>query len=861
MVESDCANPVSIKKKVEISSKNFKINLDENELSLNMEDTSKKKKTQNPFEKLGLSSFVTRAVYKLGFNLPTPIQRKVVPVVLAGRDVVAMARTGSGKTAAFLLPIIEKLFEHKTIVGIRSVILEPTRELAFQVEKVACQLSRFTNLRITSIVGGSSMENQFSSLSRNPDIVVACPGRLMHQVIETDIPLTTVQFLVIDEADQMFDLGLGDQVLLLLKRMNSNKQCILTSATLPSQLVEFAAVGLRSPFFIRLDCDATISPTLDMWFLYIRKEEKLAGLLFLLRHILLSVDRCVMNSLYSTGALLPQGVLIFTASRHHVDFLGAFLTKFGINAQVAYGSMDLQARVESVSRFRKGLSKVLIVTDVAARGLDLPVVGCVLNFDFPISPKHFVHCVGRTARANRPGLAVSFVTREELAYAEEVLLFSGVPGFEKAAKITSSGFDENISTTKNFKSIISGFPDLSFEMELVRDAFQNDIEMQNLARTMANASIQHMKTRRPASHQSIKKAKRLIDGDSIELSSSIHPVFFKCLPRLKTLKCKEESTRDEFIKTLHSIKPKTTSKVKKGGRHGGVLNPSVVDGLEKLQFTTKLKNFSINFTKNECRNMAECDIDFPYTHSKNVVEDVDVAMTNASSTNGLSCERMNGSLTVRRPRMSVAERRRLKKERGNVCDTATKTIGTVKCDAKLMSIEKPASITFDVFDWKTKAVNSGKPFFFLDNEKPTDDETKTLREAHFQLNPRKTDITYNAISQMNAAALDLVPEDHTQRRHKTKLARRWNAQRKKYVMASVDCESGDVLRTKKIKQRNEAGVICRGEIQKKGIYKKWVQSTHCVIQKAGELEKDQSFIRRNRYSHINNHGEQPEETT
>jgi hypothetical protein len=135
---------------------------------------------------------------------------------------------------------------------------------------------------------------------------------------------------------------------------------------------------------------------------------------------------------------------------------------------------------------------------------------------------------------------VSFVTREELAYAEEVLLFSGVPGFEKTTKATSPAFDENPSTTKNLKSIIGGFPDLSFEMELIRETFKNNIELQSLARTMYNASIQHMKTRRPASHQSIKKAKRLINGDCIELSTSIHPIFFKCLPSFQKLKCEKE---------------------------------------------------------------------------------------------------------------------------------------------------------------------------------------------------------------------------------------------------------------------------------------------------------------------------------
>lgn len=374
-------------------------------LSYEVQDVNKvKKRRQGPFEKLGLSDFVTRAVARIGYNLPTPIQRKAIPAILSGCDVVAMARTGSGKTAAFLLPMIERLAAHKTVVGVRSVILEPTREMAFQIEKVTRQLCRFTDLRLCTIVGGCGMERQFEGLARNPDCVIACPGRFLHHVIEADLALSAVEYLVIDEADQMFELGLGEQVEQLLQRTSPHRQCVLLSATLPSQLVEFSSVGLRSPELIRLDVDANLPPTLDMWFLYTRTEEKLAALLYLLREIFLQP---YFPAQYSTDVMtsrpmqLPQGVLLFVASRHHAEFVGLLLERAEVAVTVAYGSMDLQARKESVARFSKGLAKVLVATDVAARGLDIPEVGVVINFDFPISPKHFVHRVGRTARANR----------------------------------------------------------------------------------------------------------------------------------------------------------------------------------------------------------------------------------------------------------------------------------------------------------------------------------------------------------------------------------------------------------------------------------------------------------------------------
>jgi hypothetical protein len=233
-----------------------------------------------------------------------------------------------------------------------------------------------------------------------------------------------------------------------------------------------------------------------------------------------------------------------------------------------------------------------------------------------------------------------------------------------------------------------------------------------------------------------------------------------------------QNTRDEFIKTLHRIKPKTTSKVKKGGRHGGVLNPTVVNGLEKLQFTTKLKNFSMNPPQNDREAIEECCTDSTHSHLKDIGEDADVPMIDTSLPNGSSYEKLNYSPMVRRPRMSAAERRRLKKNPGNACDAAARSLDTRICDKRTMNSEKQAQVMFDVFDWKAKAINSGKPLFFLDTEKPPDEENKILRETHLKINPRKNEITYNAISQMNAASMDLVPEDHTERRHKTKLARR-----------------------------------------------------------------------------------------
>lgn len=812
--------------------------------------SEKKKRRQGPFEKLGLSPFVTRAVNRLGFNLPTPIQRKAIPAILSGRDVVAMARTGSGKTAAFVLPLVERLVAHKTIVGIRALILEPTRELAFQVEKVARQLCRFTDLRLCAIVGGCGMERQFEQLARNPDCVVACPGRLLHHVIEAEISLSGVEYLVIDEADQMFELGLAEQVEQLLQRTSPNRQCVLTSATLPSQMVEFSSAGLRSPEFIRLDVESSLSPTLDMWFLFTRGQEKLASFLYLLREVLLAPNFPAKLQESSSTEIsrpipprLPQGVLVFTASRHHVEFLGTLLQRAGIDVAVAYGSMDLQARVESVARFRRGGAKVLIVTDVAARGLDIPIVGAVVNYDFPVSPKHFVHRVGRTARADRPGLGVSFVTRDELAYAVEVLLFAGIAAFEAPQNPAVSALPETPSDKQGFpeenyqfsesnqklkKSVIGGMPDISDDIEFVREVLETDAELQSLYRTMNNAGLQYLKGRRPASRQSIKQAKRLLDGDASTLLNSLHPSLAERLPFAKRNHHSNHGDYAAFLQNLHSVKPKTTSQSKKGGRQGGVLSSSVVNRMETASFVRNLTNFSVQ-KSSQCDALEQEDsglLNSGYNSDGNMVNPV-VKQADEPST------------VKRRPPISAAERRLMRK---------TKQRPTAGVQAPLTANgHQERSVTsanppIDVFDWQSRAINAASSHFFLSVEKSASESQTSFREDQLRIGPSRPTLTSegNALQAMAAAQLDLAPEDAQQQRQKVQLVRKWNAQRKRYMMTPVDAVSGKVLRTKQVKKRNEAGVLCRGELSKTGIYKKWVRSAGCVIQRIGEMERPDS---------------------
>lgn len=377
--------------------------------------SKKKKKASGGFHAMGLSFPIIKGITKRGYKQPTPIQRKTIPLALEDKDLVAMARTGSGKTACFVLPILEKLTSpiHKTTPGksLRALIVSPTRELALQTLRFVRDLGKYTGLTSAAILGGESIEQQFSVMSGSvPDIVVATPGRFLHICVEMSLQLNNIQVVVFDEADRLFELGFGEQLQEIVARLPSNRQTLLFSATLPKMLVEFAKAGLSEPVLIRLDVDWKLPSALWLGWIYVRSELKTAALLLLLDKVLTPKT--------------PQAV-VFVATKHHVEYLNLILQKAGISSSYAYSGLDPSARKIALGRFTTGACSVLLVTDVAARGLDLPALDTVINYHFPAKPKLFVHRVGRTARAGRAGRAFSLVCSDDLAHLLDLQLFLG----------------------------------------------------------------------------------------------------------------------------------------------------------------------------------------------------------------------------------------------------------------------------------------------------------------------------------------------------------------------------------------------------------------------------------------------------
>ncbi|KAK7284599.1 hypothetical protein RJT34_19348 [Clitoria ternatea] len=504
------------------------------------EATKEKKRKKNAksggFESLGLNPNVFKGIKRKGYKVPTPIQRKTMPLILSGSDVVAMARTGSGKTAAFLVPMLHRLNQHLPQGGVRALILSPTRDLALQTLKFTKELGHFTDLRISLLVGGDSMESQFEELAQSPDIIIATPGRLMHHLSEVDdMSLHNVEYVVFDEADCLFGMGFAEQLHKILAQLGENRQTLLFSATLPSALAEFAKAGLRDPQLVRLDLETKISPDLKLAFFTLRQEEKYSALLYLIREHISS----------------DQQTLIFVSTKHHVEFLNTLFREEGIEPSVCYGDMDQDARKIHVSRFRARKTMMLIVTDVAARGIDIPLLDNVINWDFPPKPKIFVHRVGRAARAGRTGTAYSFVTPEDMPYLLDLHLFlskpiKAAPTEEDVLQDMDGVMSRNDQAVANGETIYGRFPQKVIDLisDRVREIIDTSAELESMQRTCKNAFCLYSKTKPLPSKESIRRVKDLP-------REGLHPMFMSVLETGELIAL-------AFTEHLKNFRPKQT---------------------------------------------------------------------------------------------------------------------------------------------------------------------------------------------------------------------------------------------------------------------------------------------------------------
>ncbi|KAL1583415.1 hypothetical protein WHR41_07569 [Cladosporium halotolerans] len=489
------------------------------QVKANRMNENKVAKKAGAFQSMGLNAVLLKAITRKGFSVPTPIQRKTVPLILDGQDVVGMARTGSGKTAAFVIPMIEKLKSHSAKVGARGIILSPSRELALQTLKVVKEMSRGTDLRCILLVGGDSLEEQFSSMASNPDIIIATPGRFEHLKVEMGLELSSVKYVVFDEADRLFEMGFAAQLTEIMHSLPTTRQTLLFSATLPKSLVEFARAGLQDPKLVRLDAESKIAPGLQSAFFTVKLAEKEASLLYILEEVIkmpTGETEAAKQAKKTTDnkkrkrdgpsakqTPTPHSTVIFASTKHHVEYLAAFLKNVGYATSFVYGALDQTARKMQTQEFRTGMTNILVVTDVAARGLDIPVLANVINYDFPPQPKVFVHRVGRTARAGESGWAYSLIGQHDMPYLVDLQLFLGRKLLQGRAQPEDGMFKDAIVVGTLVRDKLERY------MEETAKTIEHDSDLALMRDVAAKGEKQYLRTRNPASAESVKRAKNL----------------------------------------------------------------------------------------------------------------------------------------------------------------------------------------------------------------------------------------------------------------------------------------------------------------------------------------------------------------
>ena len=345
------------------------------------------------FSKLGLSPAVLEGVRAAGYITPTPIQLRGIPLVLAGRDIIGSAQTGTGKTAAFALPILSKLDRHAP--GPRALILEPTRELAAQVETAIRDFARFTNLKVTVVYGGVGYGRQLDELRAGTDVLAATPGRLLDHLERGTVRLDKVQFLVLDEADRMLDMGFLPDVRRIVERCPRQRHTSLFSATIPPQIETLIQWAMRSPETIEIGARRTPAETVKHVIYPVSDSQKSDLLLELLK-------RVNYNS-----------VLIFCRTKHGADRVVGLLKRNNHAVAVLHSNRTQREREQALQGFRSGKFEVLVATDIAARGLDIADVSHVINYDVPQHPEDYIHRIGRTGRAEHTGDAFTIMTAED----------------------------------------------------------------------------------------------------------------------------------------------------------------------------------------------------------------------------------------------------------------------------------------------------------------------------------------------------------------------------------------------------------------------------------------------------------------
>ncbi|MGA2915143.1 MAG: DEAD/DEAH box helicase [Sedimentisphaerales bacterium] len=379
-----------------------------------------------PFKLLGLSDPLVRGILATGYTAPTEIQSEVIPAAIEGKDIIGCAQTGTGKTAAFVLPILNRL-SHEHFAknrNIKALILTPTRELALQIEQCIIGYGRFLHMRTLTVYGGVNIGGQISTLHRGVDIVVATPGRLLDHMQRRTIDLRHVEVLIIDEADRMFDMGFINDVRKIIAAVPTKRQTMLFSATIPPEVKALAAGVMKHPKIIQVGPQQIPIETITQHIYPVQREQKMDILLHMLQK----------GGMYS--------VLVFSRTKHGADRINHRLQRAGVKSVAIHSGRTQGQRRRALEGFKENKFQVMVATDIAARGIDVEGISHVINFDVPVIAEDYLHRIGRTGRAEAKGDSITLVSRDEEKYLRQIERFIGrsfkmekCPDFAYAAEL------------------------------------------------------------------------------------------------------------------------------------------------------------------------------------------------------------------------------------------------------------------------------------------------------------------------------------------------------------------------------------------------------------------------------------------
>jgi ATP-dependent RNA helicase RhlE len=349
--------------------------------------------TENSFYGLGIAPGILDIIDALKFTIPTPIQHKAIPIAIQGKDVIGVAQTGTGKTLAFGIPMVQRLAGNP---GSRGLVLVPTRELALQVNETIAKLAPAFKLRTAVLIGGESIRPQIDALRRNPAIIIATPGRLNDHIEQRLVTMDKVSVLVLDEADRMLDMGFLPQIRRIIRLVPKERQTMLFSATMSQEVLQIASAYMRLPITTEIAPSGTAPELVSQELFVVRKEKKPTLLAEILRQY-------------------PGAVLLFVRTRHNAERVARSLRENAFSVAEIHSDRSMSQRREALSGFKSGRYRILVATDIAARGIDVTGIELVVNYDIPDDPENYVHRIGRTGRAGMEGHAISFASPDQLA--------------------------------------------------------------------------------------------------------------------------------------------------------------------------------------------------------------------------------------------------------------------------------------------------------------------------------------------------------------------------------------------------------------------------------------------------------------